>query len=102
VTMLRSDRHLDAPYERAEGRVGRMFRPESEPYEHHRLRGHTTLGNEPHINSFVGQGGGYDLICKASASSKVFPSIRINRSTGNSSTHPIGYDPEWRTLGVVG
>jgi len=63
-----------------------MFPPESEPYEHHRLRGHTTLENEPHINSFVGQEDGYDLMCKASASSKIFPIIRINRSTGNSST----------------
>jgi len=63
VTILRPDRHLDVTYERAEGRVGRMFPPGSEPYEHHRLRGHTTLENEPHINSFVGQEDGYDLMC---------------------------------------
>jgi len=75
VTMLRPDRHLDVTYERAEGRVSRMF-PESEPYKHHRLQGHTTLEKEPHINSFVGQGDGYDLMCKASASSKIFPSVR--------------------------
>jgi len=84
VTMLGPDRHLNATYERAERRVGRMFPPESEPYEHHRLRGHTTLEKQPHINSFVGQGDGYDLMCEASASSKVFPYTRINPSTGNS------------------
>jgi len=49
--------------------------------------GHTTLENEPHINSFVGQGDGYDMMCKASASSKIFPCTRINQSTGNSSTN---------------
>jgi len=86
VTILRPDIHIDASYERAVGRVGRMFPPESEPYEHHRLRGHTTLEKEPHINSFVGQGDEYDLMYEASASSKIFPCTRINQSTGNSST----------------
>jgi len=52
--------------------------------------GDIPIENEPHINinSFVGQGDGYDPMCKASASSKIFPSMRINRSTGNSSTVP--------------
>jgi len=54
VTMLRPDGHLDVTYERAEGRVSRMSPPESEPYEHHRLRGHNTLENEPHIVLHLG------------------------------------------------
>jgi len=39
--------------------------------------GDMSLENEPHIiiNSFVEQRGGYELMCKASASSKIFPSV---------------------------
>jgi len=49
------DRQLDVTYEGVAERVSRMFSPESEPYEHHRLRGHATLENEPHLNSFEDQ-----------------------------------------------